>query len=127
MNFQEFDDLHEDILDRARITPAFIDKNIYRLSVATLWANTALDPKVGALEPLHEYINPFSSNTLGREENLLEIFRFIQSKEGDLAMKEARLTTNHCDLLTYFASLILDPEGHEKWLKQALKTLDKTP
>ena len=37
------------------------------------------------------------------------------SDAGQAAMQEARLTRSHKDLLLYFCSLILDPEGHRKW------------
>ena len=30
-------------------------------------------------------------------------------------MVEARLNQTHKDLLLYFSSMILDPEGHRKW------------
>ena len=33
-------------------------------------------------------------------------------------MGEARLTQSHKDLLQYFASMILDPSGHKKFMDQ---------
>ena len=32
-------------------------------------------------------------------------------------MAEARLSSTHRDLLTYFSSMILDPEGHKRWMR----------
>ena len=38
-------------------------------------------------------------------------------------MQEARLTQNHKDLLLYFSSMILDPEGHRRWMQ----SIDQDP
>ena len=53
---------------------------------------------------------------LGPIESMKELFGFVSSKEGELAMQEARITQTHKDLLNYFASMILDPEGHKRWM-----------
>ncbi len=34
------------------------------------------------------------------------------------AMNELRLTPEHKDLLMYFHSMIVDPEGHKKWMDE---------
>jgi len=52
---------------------------------------------------------------MGPGNDLTACFSFVNSKKGQAAMEEARLTPNHKDLLLYFCSLILDPEGHRKW------------
>ena len=41
---------------------------------------------------------------------------------GRLRVAEARLTQSHKDLLNYFASMILDPEGHKKYMQHIRDT-----
>ena len=33
-------------------------------------------------------------------------------------MAEVKLNQTHKDLLQYFSSMILDPEGHKKWMQE---------
>ena len=111
----------DDLTDRSMVAERFVDKNVYRLSAATLWANVVLDPSAigieeADLETLHDIVNEHVTATLGRDEDLTNCFRYINSKAGERAMQEARMSKNHKDLLLYFASMILDPDGHKRWM-----------
>ncbi|MEZ5559871.1 MAG: hypothetical protein R3E86_15165 [Pseudomonadales bacterium] len=111
----------DDLVERAQVADRFVDKDLYRIMVATLWANVVLDPKdIGlteaALEPLHDVLNAHIRGVLGQAEDLTACYRFLNSKGGEQAMNAAHLTQNHKDLLLYFASIILDPEGHRRWM-----------
>jgi len=106
---------------RALITEHLVDKDVYRILVSTLWVNVVLDPDdVGLpeadLEPLHDVINHHVADVLGAGESLTSCFGYLNSKAGERAMQAARLTPEHRDLLLYFASMILDPEGHRRWM-----------
>ena len=108
---------------RARITDRLVDKDVYRILVATLWVNVVLDPdEVGLeedeLERLHDLINRYIADVLGAGENLTSCFRYLNGKAGEQAMRTAQLTEQHRDLLLYFASMILDPEGHRRWMEE---------
>lgn len=108
---------------RARITDRLVDKDVYRILVATLWVNVVLDPDdVGLeedeLESLHDLINRYIADVLGAGENLSSCFRYLNGKAGEQAMRAAQLTEQHRDLLLYFASMILDPEGHRRWMAE---------
>ena len=90
--------------------------------MATLWSNVVLSPEeVGLeeddIEDLHDIILIELKDAIG-EQSLQDIFSFIASKAGERAMAEARLTQSHKDLLNYFSSMILDPEGHKKFMQQ---------
>jgi len=120
----EFDDrfgpLLAEVERRCGVAGAFVDKDLYRVNIATLWANVVLDPAdVGLseddIEPLHDYLNAVIEPVLGRGATLTECFRFINSKPGEQAMERCQLTTTHRQLLLYFCSMILDPEGHKRW------------
>jgi hypothetical protein len=38
-------------------------------------------------------------------------------------MREARLTQHHKELLLYFSSMILDPDGHKRWMDHVREAL----
>lgn len=131
----DFDDrfgpLLAEIERRCAVAGAFVDKDLYRVNVATLWANVVLDPEdVGVasdeIEPLHDYLNAVIEPVLGIGATLTECFRFINSKAGEQAMDRCHLTTTHRQLLLYFCSMILDPEGHKRW-RDAQRDALKSP
>lgn len=117
---EHFTPVFQDIRERSTVAEKFLDRNVYRVYVATLWSNIVLSPDEVGLEEedlpdLHELLVEEIEDAIG-EHSLHDIFRFIASKEGEAAMQEARLTQSHKDLLQYFASMILDPEGHQRYM-----------
>jgi hypothetical protein len=117
---QAFRGVLDEIEQRASVAGRFVDKDLYR---ATLWANVALDPSEAGLadddlEGLHDYLNGALVEVLGADQTLADCFRFIETKPGEQAMDRCRLTKTHKDLLLYFCSLILDPEGHRRWAER---------
>ena len=118
-----FEPVFADIRERATVAERFIDRNLYRIYMATLWSNVVLSPgDVGVeeddLEALHDLLLEEISDAIGPTESLKEVFQFISSKEGERAMGEARLNQTHKDMLQYFSSMILDPEGHKRWMDE---------
>ena len=112
-----------DIRERSSVVDAFIDRDLYRVYVATLWSNVVLSPEeVGLeeddIEDLHDILLAEISSAIGPQESLHDLFKFISSKNGERAMQEARLTQSHKDLLQYFSSMILDPNGHKKFMDE---------
>jgi len=112
----------DELTERAAVTDGILDREAYRILVATLWVNVVLAPgdaglEEADLEPLHDVLNRRIVEVLGAGETLTACFRYLDSKDGERAMKEARLTPNHRDMLLYFASIILDPEGHRRWME----------
>jgi hypothetical protein len=113
----------DDIGERSSVADRFIDRDVYQLYLATLWANVVLNPdEVGLTEAelpaLHEVLNERLVAVLGEGASVTECFRFVNSKRGERAMQEASLTKTHKDLLLYFCSMILDPEGHQRWMEE---------
>jgi len=111
------------LTERAAVTDAILDREVYRILVTTLWVNVVLAPadaglEEADLEPLHDVLNQRIGEVLGAGETLSTCFRYLDSKDGERAMKEARLTPNHRDMLLYFASIILDPDGHRRWMEE---------
>ncbi len=119
----QFSDVLDDIEERSSVTERFVDKNLYRLYLATLWANVVLNPVDAGLEEadlelLHEYLNERIAIVLGDAADITECFRFVNSKAGELAMNEAQINQTHRELLLYFSSMILDPDGHRRWMEE---------
>jgi len=113
----------QDLAQRALVTERLVDKDLYRVLVTTTWVNLVLDPDAvgldpAALEPMHDLINRYIAEVMGEQETLTSCFRYLNSKAGEQAMRDARLTEQHRDLLLYFASIILDPEGHRRWMAE---------
>lgn len=120
---QRFAPVLDDLIEQSAITQGIIDKDFYRILVCTLWVNVVLEPgdvdlAATDLEPLHDVLNGHIGSVLGRDESLTSCFRYLNGKSGEQAMKSARLTPNHRDMLLYFASIILDPEGHRRWMDE---------
>lgn len=118
-----FEPVLDDLTERASVADRFVDKDVYRILVCTLWVNVVLEPAEAGLseellEPLHDVLNQRIETVLGRGETLTGCFRYLDSKPGEAAMTAARLTPNHRDMLLYFASIILDPEGHRRWMAE---------
>ena len=110
----------EEIEKRSAVADRFVDKDLYRVYVATLWANLVLDPDdidltEADLEPAHDYLNEAIAAVLGPGASITECFRFINSKAGDEALQRCQVAQAHRDLLHYFCSMILDPDGHKRW------------
>jgi hypothetical protein len=120
----------DEIARRSLVADNFIDKDLYRVYFATLWANLVMDPADSGLaeadlEPIYHYLNDNAiTPVLGTDQSITECFRFINSKAGEQAMDRCQLSKTHRDLLTYFCSMILDPDGHRKWADQHRDDLD---
>ena len=111
----------DEVEKRACVADAFVDKEVYRILLATVWANVVMNPDeagidVGDLERVHDIINARARRILGGEDAIKDCFRFVTSRPGEAAMDQARLSKTHRELLLYFSSMILDPDGHRRWM-----------
>ena len=113
----------DDMVKRSTVAERFVHRDAYRITIATLWTNLVLKPEDAGideadLEAVHDLLSAEAQAVLGTGEDLTSCFAFLNSKQGEAAMKEARLTKTHKDLLLYFCSMILDPDGHRKWMER---------
>ena len=120
----------DEVAERSQVADAFLDKDLYRIYIATLWANVLLDPSdVGIgeadLETVHDLVNEQIGDVLGSGTDIRECFRFVNSKAGERAMGAAKLTQRHKELLLYFSSMILDPDGHRRWMENVRNRLER--
>ena len=126
---ENFKPVFKDIRERSTVTDRFLDRDLYRVYIATLWSNVVLSPEeVGLeeedIEDLHDVLVAEVQDAIGEDESLQSIFTFISSKDGEFAMQQARLTQSHKDLLLYFSSMILDPEGHKRYMDHVRDKID---
>ena len=115
---------------QSTVAERFVDKDTYRIYLATLWSNLVLDPVEAGLqetelEAVFDLLNESARPILGGDDPIKETFRFISSSDGERAMNAAKLRRQHQDLLTYFASMILDPDGHKKWMEAQLQAKNR--
>ena len=125
-----FEPVFTDIRERSTVVERFIDRNLYQVYMATLWANVVLSPGEAGigeddLEALHDLVVEELGEVLGKGTDLNAVLEFISSKPGEQAMLEAKLNQTHKDLLQYFSSMILDPAGHERWMSEIRDDLNK--
>ena len=116
----------DEIEKRSVLVDPFVDKETYRIYLATLWSNLVLKPEEAGLleedlEAAHDIINLQTHQVLGEEGAITESFRFINSRPGEKAMETAKLSKTHKELLAYFSSMILDPDGHKRWMDEVRK------
>lgn len=111
----------DEVEKRACVAGAFVDKEVYRILLATVWANVVMNPDeagidIADLERAHDVINTRARDVLGRDDAIKDCFRFVTSRAGEAAMDQARVSKTHRELLLYFSSMILDPDGHRRWM-----------
>lgn len=116
----------EEIESKCQITDHLVDKDQYRIFLATIWANLVLDPSSAGfnesdLEHVYDALTSKAAGVLGGSNALKEAFQFLTTKEGEASMGRAKLTRNHQNLIAYFASMMIDPEGHRKWMDEVRK------
>lgn len=109
---------------QASVADRFVDKDLYRLHVATLWANVVMDPAAAGidetdLEAAHDVINLGAKRVLGDAEAITAAYRFIETRAGEQALDRLKVPRRHRQLLLYFRSMILDPEGHRQRMAAA--------
>ena len=111
----------DEVEKRAGVADALVDKEVYRILLATVWANVVMNPDeagidIADLERVHDVINTRARGVLGGDDAIKDCFRFVTSRAGEAAMDQARVSKTHRELLLYFSSMILDPDGHRRWM-----------
>ena len=111
---------------QCQVTEHFIDKERWRIYLATMWCNLVLEPEsLGIeetdLETAFDVVEAEATKRLGGPDALVESFRFLTTKDGGVSMDKAKIRKNHRDMLLYFASMMIDPEGHRQYMEEIRK------
>jgi len=118
-----FDQVLKSVIADSTVADAFIDKELYQINLATIWTNVVLKPQDAGLEPadletVHSVFSDHVAGVLGEKKTLKDCFGFLNTRAGEHAMQRCRLNQVHKDMLLYFCSMILDPQGHERWMTE---------
>ena len=107
----------------SKVAGTFVDKDQYRIYLAQLWVTIVTDLESFGLqdedlEPTLETINRKAQPIVGNEEAVIASFRFATSDSGAAAMDRMDVSKYSRELILYFASVILDPAGHRRWMDE---------
>jgi hypothetical protein len=110
-----FEPAIEEILDQCRITDDFVDKEMFQVTIATIWGNAALEPERSGIEEsdlsaLHDFLNEEISRVVGEGSTVTSCYEFIVSKQGEESLERQSISARHKEFLHYFARLILQQE-----------------
>ena len=109
------------------VTDHFIDKDQWQIFLTTMWSNLVMNPEnlgmtEADLETAYAVIEDEAESRLGGRDALVDAFRFLSTKDGERCMEKAKLRKNHKDMLLYFASMMVDPEGHKQYMADLRKS-----
>lgn len=111
-----YDPILDEIRSRSSVADTFIDKDLYRIWLATLWTNVVCAPEQSdlteaELEPFHDYLDQRAREVLGGSDCIRECFRYLMAPAGEQAMARARVPARHRRLLLHIGQLMIDPSG----------------
>lgn len=105
----------EEIVGICTVADEFVDKDKFRVYIATIWGNAALEPGKSGIEEtelptLHDFLNEEIEQILGRGETISSCYEYIVSKKGDESLERLQIGSQHKEFLHYFARIILGGE-----------------
>lgn len=108
---ERYEDILEEIERLSKVADQFLDTELYRIYLATLWANAVLEPSRAGLEGdelegFYDVLNDRGRAILGGEEPLKDCFRYFLQPEGERAMERLRLPAAHRRQLARFGALM---------------------
>ncbi|XOV88537.1 MAG: hypothetical protein ACFHX7_01330 [Pseudomonadota bacterium] len=100
-----------EIIEQCQVTDGFVDKDLFRVYIATIWGNAVLEPgKSGLTEAdlpsLHDYLNEEIPAILGAGEDVTSIYEYLTSKVGEDSLERLQVGARHREFIAYFARLI---------------------
>ncbi len=106
----------DEIVKTCRLTEDFVDKDRFRVYIATVWGNAVLDPERSGiteddLPDLHDYLNEEINALLGHDETVTSCYEYLTSKTGEDCMTRLQVSQQHREFIHYFARLILGVDG----------------
>lgn len=107
----------QEIINASGIDDQFVDKDRFRVYVATVWGNAVLEPERSGitetdLPVLHDFLNEEMEAILGRGQTVTTCYEYLTSKLGEDCMTRLQVNQQHRDFIHYFARLILGPDAY---------------
>jgi hypothetical protein len=101
-----------EIIDGCMVEESFVDKDMFRVYIMTIWGNAVLEPERSGitaddLSVLHDYLNEEIAQILGAGVELTHCYEFIMTKPGEESLERLQIAAEHRAFLFHFAGLIL--------------------
>lgn len=107
------------ILSQCEVSDGFVDKDLFRVYLATVWGNAVLDPERSGITEadlpiLHDFLNDEIVAILGQGETVTTVYEYLVGKQGEEALERLQIGGRHREFIYYFARLILSTaEPHD--------------
>ena len=120
MNIDEirirFEPAVTEIIEACCITDKFVDKDRFRIYIATIWGNAVLEPERSGIREtelniLHDFLNEEIEKLLGSGETITTCFEYLVTKAGEDSMDRLEVANHHKEFIHYFARLILGQDA----------------
>ena len=116
----------QEIIKASGVNDQFVDKDRFRVYIATVWGNAVLEPErsgitVEDLPALHDYLNEEIEDLLGDGQTVTGCYEYLTSKTGEDSMIRLQVSQQHKDFIHYFARLILGADGLSNFNLSELK------
>ncbi|HIG43479.1 MAG TPA: hypothetical protein EYQ14_23535 [Gammaproteobacteria bacterium] len=113
---RRFEPAVNEIIDTCCITEDFVDKDRFRVYIATIWGNAVLQPEKSGIDEsdlsnLHDFLNEEIEKLLGTDQTITSCFEYLVTKAGDDSMNRLQVNNQHKDFIHYFARLILGSDS----------------
>jgi hypothetical protein len=123
---KKFQPALDEIVNASGVNDQFVDKDRFRVYIATVWGNAVLEPERSAiavddLPALHDYLNEEIESLLGEGESVTSCYEHLTSKVGEDSMVRLQVSQQHKEFIHYFARLILGADGLSNFNLNELK------
>ncbi|MCB1693181.1 MAG: hypothetical protein KDI19_10475 [Pseudomonadales bacterium] len=100
------------IVEQCSVTEDFVDRERFRVTIATVWGNAVLEPqKSGIVESdlpvLHDFLNEEIEKILGEGQSITSCYEYLMSRQGEECLERLQIGARHREFLQYFGRLIL--------------------
>ena len=105
-----------EIIDGCYVTDDFVDKDRFRIYIATVWGNAVLEPERSGIDEtelsvLHDFLNEEIEQVLGVDQTITSCYEYLMSKPGEESMERLEVSKQHKEFIHYFARLILGADS----------------
>jgi len=109
---KQFGPAIDEIVDGCMLTDEFVDKDRFRIYMATVWGNAVVNPQNTGiaetdLELLHDFLNEEIARVLGDGQSLRLCYEYLLSKAGEESLIRLQVGQQHIDFIRHIGQLIL--------------------
>lgn len=102
----------EEIIQGCQVAEGFVDKDLFRVYIMTIWGNAVIEPvrsgiEEGDLSVLHDYLCEVVAEVLGAGQEVTSCYEYLMTKDGEDSLERLQITGDHREFLYHFAELVL--------------------